>query len=462
LRRQQSNNTGTSLCLSTLYIKKGNKALKKKAILTLLKKGCAIKLCAYYNTFGSGTSSGIKEEFLTNEVLQDYDQFGREIEHGKHRAESEEIAWSFKRNGDYKTANKIYYCGEVLNFGECVDCGGKVLRRANFCKNPLCVMCAARRAKIIQKQEYSVINSLVEEGRYRFITLVLTQPRFAPEDLGVGLERSSAALATFFDYPRIKRAFLGTVRALETPYDPEEFITKDMWYGNKARHMKPRAHYYKKLGLNIGDPNPSYDTFSIHYHFIIAVDAKNYFGTENYLTQKEISDLWAKALGIERAVTWVKVVKKWVSSTRPEYIKEPDGGRVKTTTLNAAIKECIKYVFKPSTFINKDKAKQDRCVDILSKVLKGKHKVVHTGVMLSRKLELYGKKDVQDEDADLIGKKDDKSEVCRKCGGRLEEVVYKWHRQLKAYVRVDLDKLYNRVSWTVYGVNVDYIGVQRE
>jgi hypothetical protein len=256
---------------------------------------------------------------------------------------------------------------------------------------------------------------------------------------------------------------LGTVRSLETPYDSEEFITRDMWYGNKVRHMKSRAEYYEKKGLSIGDANPSYDTFAVHYHFIIAVDAKNYFGTGSYVSQKRICELWAKALGIEKAVTYVRAIKDRSDKYQPNFIKEKDGGSVKTITLSRAIAEQIKYAFKPSTILNKDKEKQDRCVGLLAKGLYRKQKVVFTGVMLKRKRELFGKKDVQDEDADLIGKKDDKSKVCRKCGGELEEALYKWHRPSKAYIRVDLEHFYSGSSvWFMYGVEVDLTCVKRE
>jgi septum formation topological specificity factor MinE len=153
--------------------------------------------------------------------------------------------------------------------------------------------------------------------------------------------------------------------------------------------------------------------------------------------------MWGESLGVDyKPVTWVQMVKNRYDDAVKKYVNI-SGEKVKVTSLGAAIAETVKYSIKPSTVLNKDKVKQDRCVGFLSEALADKKRVVFTGVFRTRKHELFGKEDIQDGNADLIGKDEIGTKACPRCGNELVEMLYKWCRGSKEYLRVDLERFYS-------------------
>jgi plasmid rolling circle replication initiator protein Rep len=386
-------------------------------------------------------STYLDEDFYESDILVDT-RNGKEVPWAKWKEGSNEIAGSFLRNGDIKKASRMYRCGERYQFNECVGrgCSYKKLTGAYFCKNPLCVTCSGRRSMLNARQTLKIFKALQERLEMDMVVLTLTDKRCQGEELTQRIDEMSRAVNLIFKYKEVKEEVLGTVRALEVTYDPEEYITGDMFYGNKKRHMKSRARYYMEKGLKVGDANPTYDTYNPHYHIIVGVP-KGYFRSKGYIKQKRWSELWTKALQRDyNVVTHVSAVKRKDNDIISKTVKM-NGETVYLTTLNGAIREVMKYCFKPGNVINKDKVKQDRCVRFLAGGLHNRKRIEYTGIFRSIKKELFGEKDVEDDNADLIGEGDEKGNVCPKCGSVLEEALYKWDRSIKEYRRVDLKGL---------------------
>lgn len=375
------------------------------------------------------------EEYFEDDILVDVHN-GREIPWAEWKEGSDQIAGSFYRNGEVKKAGRMFKCGQQYQFNECEsECGYRKLTGAYFCKSPLCITCSGRRSMILARQSFKILETAREMCDMDLLVLTATDRRCRGDELKQRIDEMSRAVNLLFKYKEVKGVVLGTIRALEITYDSEEFITKDMFYGNKARHMKSRVKYYTERGLVVGDSNPTYDTYNPHFHIIIGVK-KGYFTSSDYISQKRWSGLWGQAMQRDyTVVTYVTAVKeKWNDIT--ENSEKRNGEKVYLTTLNGAIREVMKYAFKPGNVINKDKDKQDRCVKFLSEGLHNRKRIEFTGIFRTIKRELFGEKDVEDEDADLIGKDEVKTDVCPKCGAVLKEVSYKWDRRVKEYKKV--------------------------
>jgi plasmid rolling circle replication initiator protein Rep len=392
-------------------------------------------------------STAVEEDFYSDDVLLDIHN-GREVPWAEWKEGSDQIAGSFKRNGEYKKASRMYRCGERYQFNECVGrgCTYRKLTGAYFCKNPLCVTCAGRRSIFLASQAYKILEAARERCDMDILVLTLTDKRCRGEELTQRIDEMSRGVNLVFKYKEVKAVVLGSIRALEVTYDSEKYITGDMFYGNKRRHMKPRERYYSERGLKVGDANPTFDTYNPHYHIIISVK-KGYFRSEDYITQKRWSELWGQALQRDYGVvTYVTAVKRLWNDVTADSVKIK-GEKVYLTTLNGAIREVMKYCFKPGNVINNDKKIQDRCVAALAEGLHNRKRIEYTGIFRNLKKELLGDNDIEDEDADLIGEGEEKTKVCPKCGSVLVEALYKWDRFIKEYRRVDMQGLRSYIGY---------------
>jgi plasmid rolling circle replication initiator protein Rep len=387
------------------------------------------------------------EDFFSGDILVDKYN-GREVPWAEWKEGSDQIARSFKRNGEGKKAGRMFRCGERYQFKECVGsgCGYRKLTGAYFCKNPLCVTCAGRRSMFLARQSYRILETARDRYELDYVVLTLTDRRCRGGELKQRIDEMSRAVNLIFKYKEVKAVVVGTIRALEVTYDSEEFITHDMFYGNKTRHMKSRVRYYSERGLKVGDVNPTYDTYNPHFHIIVGVKA-GYFRSCDYIAQKRWSELWGQALQRDYGViTYITAVKRLWNDITSKVVRL-NGEKVYLTTLNGAIREVMKYCFKPGNVIDKDKDKQDRCVRFLSDGLHNRKRIEYTGVFRTLKKELFGDNGIEGEDADLIGEGDEKTKVCPKCGSVLSEALYEWDRRIKEYRKVDLQGINLHVGY---------------
>jgi len=213
----------------------------------------------------------------------------------------------------------------------------------------------------------------------------------------------------------VKPAIVGWFRGLEVTHDVNEYITPWM-YENKKRRG-----YYKKLGLKIGDLNPSYDTYHPHFHILLAVHS-SFFSGQKYISQQRWVELWKESLGVDYApIVHIQKVKP----------------KREGQTVEGAVAEIGKYTVKGEDYLTDDLEQTDLAVSVFDSALANRRLIAYGGILREIRKEL---KLADVEEADLIHVDDEdetKHHKCSVCGSDLMEVVYTWNFGLRNYVRKD-------------------------
>ena len=102
-------------------------------------------------------------------------------------------------------------------------------------------------------------------------------------------------------------------------YDGNPLITTPLFEKKQA--------YYERLGLKVGDENPTYDTYNPHFHVVLAVKKSYFNNSKNYIKRDEWLDMWREVTG-DYTITQVHI----------ERIKEKQTGN--------AVAEIAKYSAK--------------------------------------------------------------------------------------------------------------------
>ena len=222
------------------------------------------------------------------------------------------LARSYERVGMEKNAERVWHCGEYLDFADTPD--GFKLYDARFCRDRLCPMCSWRRSYKIFGQISQIMDLIA--GEYEFLFLTLTVVNCKGSELSETISKMQKAWTKYFVRPdRVNRR------------------AKDVIKG-----------YFKALEVthNLNKRSKSYDTYHPHFHIILAVN-KSYFHKDDYIKQKEWLEMWKKAYGDPR-ITQVDVRKcKSKSSIQAgeQYVK----------SLSSAVAEVAKYAVKSSSYV---------------------------------------------------------------------------------------------------------------
>lgn len=164
-------------------------------------------------------------------------------------------------------------------------------------------MCSWRRSLKVFGQVSKIMDYVEECHNYRYIFLTLTVKNCYGEDLKDTLDLMTSAFNKMNQRKPFKRAVKGYFRSLEVTYNSERFITQEMYY------KKPQ--YFKSLGLEIGDNNPSFDTYHPHFHMILAVNDSYFNDPKYYLSQESWTNLWKSSLKVDYApIVDVRRLKK--------------------------------------------------------------------------------------------------------------------------------------------------------
>jgi plasmid rolling circle replication initiator protein Rep len=271
------------------------------------------------------------------EVLIDKDKSGKERPWCEKKLKTLTLADSYERLGMEKFY-RVRECGTYLEYRRYLKTQDLKLHSANFCKVRLCPMCAWRRSKKIFSQVSKVMDHALEDNEYRFIFLTLTCKNIYGEELSSQIDTIFKAYHKLMRRKKIKLAIKGWFRALEVTHDIDEFITKDMYYGNKEKHIKSRKKYYDSRGLHIGDKNPNYDTYHPHFHIILMVNKSYFDDSKLYITQEKWTSLWKSCMNVD----YIPVVN----------IKAFKTGSIKQVA--KSVSETAKYTVKDNDYIVKD------------------------------------------------------------------------------------------------------------
>lgn len=294
---------------------------------------------------------------------------------------SERLAFSFRRLGEEKRSKRVHFCAHELGFGHSE--GAYKLHDADFCRERLCPMCAARRTRKTFAQVYQITSKLRDDG-VQFLFLTLTVPNCTGAALKATIDRLQKAFHKFVNYKRFKGSVLGFFRALEI-----------------TRNNRSRSKFY--------------GTFHPHFHVILAVPA-DYFTSSSYIQRDDFLKMWRKAYK-DDSITQVDVRK----------VKNVSGDGI--DDLAKACAEVAKYTVKSKDYIfRNDDDLTDEVVSVLMGALKGRRLTAFGGCFAVVR-DLLGLDD--NEDGDLVH-----TETETKSADSVAMRRYKWKHIQHSYVLI--------------------------
>lgn len=306
------------------------------------------------------------DEKLLEEINQDFEK--KYIPKKKY---SLKYANVLERIGEDKRCQRVRDCATYWEYGVYSDKSIK-FHGANFCKDVLCPVCAKRKSLKLFKEVYTSVQNLISTGKYDFLFVTLTLKDVYADDLNKTCDLLRDSYNKLLDRKRL--SFVkGSFRALEVTHDNEPFITLDMYFGNKKRHIKCQKNKFDKLGLGIGDPNPHFDKYHPHLHAIWIVD-KNYFTSSDYINQKEgeLSAIWKDVLFVD--YNPICYIKRCVDKNKNNIDHKSE------INLASAVAEVVKYSVKGSDFLAGSDELNEKTVKCLLQCFKNRKMFVFTGL----------------------------------------------------------------------------------
>lgn len=242
---------------------------------------------------------------------------------------------------NYKKAQNVRLCGEILKFKKRED-GSLKLEQAWFCKSRLCPMCNWRRSVKHSSQVIKIVDEAVKKypkGRFLFWTLT-TKNVFTGDELKDELARMNMAFNRLMDYKKIQKNMLGYLKATE---------------------------------VTVNSIDGSYNQ---HLHILVFVRPSYFKGTgDNYISQKELTDFWKRALKID----YIPIVN--VKAVKPKANKKEKG-------VIAVVYETAKYPVKSIDYLTDNHEENLQRVDDLEIGLKRKRLISFGGIFKEIRKEL--------------------------------------------------------------------------
>ncbi|MHA8263693.1 protein rep [Lactobacillaceae bacterium Melli_B3] len=288
------------------------------------------------------------------EILRDVTKSGKEINWKDKKIKSIKYAGLLSESNPKKAEN-VATCGDFLEFA--VDANGnKKLAHAWFCKSRLCAMCSWRLA---MKNSHQLIRVLEEaykqvpNGRFLFLTLTSKNSDDA-EDLRDNLHQMGRAVSKLFQYKKVKKNLIGYVRSTEVT------VNKD----NLSFHQ--------------------------HMHVILFVKPNYFNGKENYITHKDWTKYWQRALKLD-----------YPPMVNIEIVKSRSKFKSKSSLIDSA-KETAKYQVKSADYLNHSHDENSDIVKALEYALYGSRAISYGGLLKSIRhdLKLEDEDNLVDTDSD--------------------------------------------------------------
>ncbi|OJT66482.1 protein rep [Bacillus licheniformis] len=287
-----------------------------------------------------------------------------------------------------KRAKRMFECAEQLWFKRDPETGKLKLKRAHFCKGRLCPMCAWRRSLKIAYHNKLIVEEANRRYHCAWLFLTLTVRNVEGGELRPRITDMMQGFRKLFQYKKVKSSTLGFFRALE--------ITK-----NHEEH-----------------------TYHPHFHVLIPVK-RNYFG-KSYISQKEWTSLWKKAMKldytpivhIQRVKGKAKIDAEQIESEVREAMEE-----------QKAVLEISKYPVKDTDILRGNKVTDDNLdtVYYLDDALSSRRLIGYGGILkdIHKELNLGDA-----EDGDLVKIDEENDEVANEAF----EVMAYWHPGIKNYI----------------------------
>lgn len=315
--------------------------------------------------------------------MRQYDDLNIELndKFNPKKRDSRKLAQCYKRLGLQKKYSTVNKCAETIVYDVYED-GTTRLKRCLFCKDSLCPLCAWRK-ELKMFHDVSRIVDVLQAQNYNFVlvTLSIRNIENDGEKLKETIDLYNRAYANMIRNKRLKGVIKGAFRAIEVTYDGNKTITPKM-YRRKRR-------YYKRLGLKVGCPNPNFDKLHPHIHIIWVLDP-DYYINGDYVSERELCDLWKQALGVD--YTPVCDIRKIAPK------KVYDNGRLVATDLKGAVAEVCKYTVKSTDYLSYDNEINDKVIKSLVTGLSNRRMVSYYGVFAEVRQSLK----LEDNEEDLV------------------------------------------------------------
>lgn len=279
-------------------------------------------------------------------------------------------------NLDYRTnkAVRLATCARWLEFAlpPLGDDKRYKLVKTSSCHVRLCPVCQWRRSLNTFRNLAQVYDRL--NPAYKHIFLTLTLPNVSAEDLSAELTRYSTGFVKMLRRKPFADIIKGYTRALEITYNPE------------------RKDYHP------------------HLHAILSVPKS--YGKKQYISQEKFLQEWEDING------WVPAEHNNVHlQVNVKAVKSIDG---------KSIAEMAKYAVKPADYIRPTLEDTAEIIQELDPAVDNRRFLSYGGVAKRVKREIFQDKNLEDIEADTLGKEWEE----------WERKVYEWHFSTESYKEI--------------------------
>ena len=286
---------------------------------------------------------------------------------------------------EFKKAERVKDCAEVLEYKLDIETNEMNLFRVWFCKSRLCPMCNWRRTMKHGIQTQKVVAEVIRrkpKARWLFLTLTVKNV-YDGEELNTSLSAMSQGFNRMMKYVKVAKNLVGFMRATEVTV------------------------------------NKTDNSYNQHMHVLLCVEPSYFNSSENYINQKEWTQLWKRAMKLD----YDPIVD--VRAIRPKNKYKSD--------IKSAIDETAKYPVKHTDFMTDD---EERNLQIVSDLEEGLHRkrLISYGGLLK---EIHKELNLDDvEDGDLVHV-DDEDEASQ--DGYSIVAVWNWERRNYFIQGVEID-----------------------
>lgn len=261
---------------------------------------------------------------------------------------------------EFKKAERVKECANVLEFKEDITTGERKLFKVWFCKSRLCPMCNWRRAMKHGIQTKKVVAEVIKrkpKARWLFLTLTVKNA-YDGEELNKSLSEMARGFAKMTQYKKVAKNLIGFLRATEVTV------------------------------------NKTDNSYNQHMHVLLCVENTYFKDTGNYITQKEWTSFWKRAMKLDYdPVVNVKAIKP-----KNKY----------KSAIDSAIAEAAKYPVKDTDYMTGDEEQNLQVVKDLEEGIYRKRLIAYGGLLK----EVHKELNLDDPvDGDLRNIDNDKDEI---------------------------------------------------
>ncbi|WP_255485913.1 protein rep [Sporosarcina sp. BP05] len=248
-----------------------------------------------------------------------------------------------------KTVLRFETCSSFMLHATNAEMSARKMVISNRCGNRFCPVCTWGTAKKDAIKLSIILEAIRDIEDKEFLFLTLTAPNCTGEELGSEIDRFNKAVNKLFQRRNVKKIAKGYARKLEVTTDQEQYVTEELY-----KRKKP---YYDRRSLNVGDPNPTYNSYHPHLHILVTVN-KSYFNKpEQFISKAEWLAMWRECM-------------------EDDSITQVDAKKASVTGKSNAVLEIAKYSAKGSDLYH-----SEIVFDTFYTALKKRQLLVYGGMM---------------------------------------------------------------------------------